>query len=62
MAVLFDQTTMYFDPMIIMNPITRISYVYYLVFAVFLLLPMGLQIVGEWRFAKLRTGVEVIDL
>ena len=61
MAVLFDQTTMYFDPMIIMNPITRISYVFYLVYAVFLLLPMGLQIVGEWRFAKLRTGVEVLD-
>ena len=54
MAVLFDQTTMYFDPTIIMNPITHMSYVFYAVYAVFLLLPMGLQIVGEWRFEKLR--------
>ena len=58
MAVLFDQTTMYFDPMIIMNPITRISYVFYTVYAAFLLLPMGLQIVGEWRFEKLRTTAD----
>lgn len=58
MAVLFDQTTMYFDPMIIMNPITRMSYVFYTVYAVFLLLPMVLQIVGEWRFEKLRITIE----
>ena len=54
MGVLFNQTTMYFDPMIIMNPITSMSYVFYVVYAAFLLLPMGLQIVGEWRFEKLR--------
>ncbi len=58
MAVLFDQTTMYFDPMLIMNPITSLSYVFYAAYAFFLLLPIGLQIVGEWRFAKLRTVVE----
>ena len=54
MAVLFNQTTMYFDPMIIMNPITSMSYVFYTAYAFFLLLPMGLQIVGEYRFAKMR--------
>ena len=54
MAVLFNQTTIYFDPVIIMNRITALSYGFYAVYAVFLLLPMVLQIVGEYRFKKLR--------
>ncbi len=58
MGVLLNQTTMYFDPMLIMNPITSLSYVFYAVYALFLLLPMGLQIVGEYRFNKLRTTIE----
>ena len=58
MAVMFYQTTIYFDPMIILNPITSMSYVFYAAYAFFLLLPMGLQIVGEYRFAKLRTTIE----
>lgn len=57
MGVLFDQTTMYFDPMLIINPITGISYVFYIAYAFFLLLPLGLQIVGEWRFKRLRNGI-----
>lgn len=52
MAVLFNQTTIYYDPVIVMNRVTGMSYVFYGVYAVFLLLPMGLQIVGELRFAK----------
>ena len=58
MGVLFNQTTMYFDPMLIMNPITSLSYVFYTAYAFFLLLPMGLQIVGEYQFEKLRTSIE----
>lgn len=54
MAVLFNQTTIYYDPVIIMNKITPMSYLFYGAYAVFLLLPMGLQIVGEWRFKRLR--------
>ena len=54
MAVLFNQTDIYYDPVIIMNPITVMSYVFYAAYAVFLLLPMVLQIVGEQRFEKLR--------
>ena len=54
MAVLFNQTTIYFDPVIIMNKITVLSYGFYAVYTVFLLLPMVLQIVGEYRFKKLR--------
>ena len=54
MAVLFDQTNIYYNPAIIMNRITPMSVVFYVAYAVFLLLPMGLQIVGEWRFERLR--------
>lgn len=54
MAVLFNQTTIHFDPVIIMNKITALSYGFYTVYAVFLLLPMVLQMVGENRFEKLR--------
>lgn len=54
MAVLFNQTTIYYDPVIIMNKITPMSYLFYGAYAVFLLLPMGLQIVGEYRLKKLR--------
>ena len=57
MAVLFSQTSMYFDPMIIINPITRMSYVFYTAYAIFLLLPLILQIVGEWRFEKLKNRI-----
>ena len=58
MGVLLNQTTMYFDPMLIMNPITSLSYVFYAVYALFLVLPMGLQIIGEYQFKKLRTSIE----
>ena len=53
MGVLFDQTTMYFDPVLILNPITSMSYVFYGAYALFLMLPMGLQLVGEWKFKRL---------
>ena len=58
MGVLLNQTTMYFDPMLIMNPITSLSYIFYTAYALFLLLPLGLQTVGEYRFEKLRTSIE----
>ena len=53
MAVLLDQTKMYFDPIIIINPITILSYVFYGAYTVFLLLPMTLQVIGEYRFKRL---------
>ena len=54
MGVLFDQTGMHFDPILILNPITPMSYAFYSAYAVFLLLPMGLQIAGEWKFTRER--------
>lgn len=52
MAVMFNQTTIYYDPMIVMNPVTTLSCVFYVVYAIFLLLPLCLQLVGEYRFVK----------
>lgn len=50
MAVLLDQTSIYYDPVIVMNPVTKISYLFYVVYGFFLLLPMGMQLAGEHRF------------
>jgi len=52
-AVMFDQTFIYYDPEIVMNRITAMSVVFYLVYAVLLLMPMVLQIAGEKRFGRL---------
>jgi len=53
MAIMLDQTWIYYDPEIIMNRITVVSYVFYAAYAVLLLMPMGLQIIGEYKFKKL---------
>ena len=56
MAVLFNQTTIYFDPVIIVNKVTILSYVFYGAYGLFLLLPLLLQVIGEYRFKKKVTG------
>lgn len=56
MAVMLDQTWIYYDPEIIMNRITVVSYVFYAAYAVLLLMPMGLQIIGEYKFKKLSSN------
>lgn len=56
MAVMLDQTAIYYDPEIIMNRITLMSYVFYAAYGALLLMPMGLQIIGEWRFKRLAKG------
>ena len=53
MAMALDQTNIIYDPEIIMNRITVGSYVFYAAYAVFLLLPLSLQIIGEQRYARL---------
>ena len=52
MAVMFNQTNILYDPEIIMNRITPVSYLFYIAYAAFLLLPMGLQIAGEQSFRR----------
>lgn len=55
MAVLFNQTNIYYNPQIVMNRITVVSGVFYVAYAIFLLMPLGLQIIGEWRFDRQKT-------
>lgn len=57
-AVFFNQTQIHYDPQIIFNRITPLSYLFYTAYAVFLLLPMALQIIGERRFDKLAESIE----
>lgn len=49
-AVAFNQTTMTYNPEIIVNRITPISGVFYIAYAVLLLLPAILQTAGEIRY------------
>lgn len=54
MAVLLDQVNIQYDPEILMNRITAVSFVFYFLYALFCLMPFILQIFGEVRFARLR--------
>ena len=54
MAVMLDQTHIYYDPQLIMNRITPVSYVFYTAYACFMLSPMILQMYGERRFSRQR--------
>lgn len=50
MGSAFNQTHIYYNPAIIFNPLTPLSYTFYAAYAILLLLPMILQMVGERRF------------
>ncbi|MBE6050746.1 MAG: energy-coupling factor transporter transmembrane protein EcfT [Clostridium sp.] len=50
MATAFNQTSIYYNPRIVINRITPASYIFYLTYAFFFLLPMVLQIKGELKF------------
>ena len=54
MAVLLQQTDIIYDPRIIMTPITAMSYLFYAGYAVFCLMPMGLEVWTQYRFWKAR--------
>lgn len=55
MGIALNQTTIQYDPEIIMNRITPASWLFYMAYAVFLLMPLILQLIGEWRFQKQQT-------
>ena len=54
MAVMLKQTDIIYDPRIIMTPVTNMSYVFYAGYAVFCLMPLGLELWTEYRFWKAR--------
>ena len=49
-----DQTSIHYNPQIIMTGITFMSYIFYVAYGILLLLPMILQIAGERKFERLR--------
>lgn len=54
MGILLNQTHIQYDPEIILNRITPLSSIFYMVYAFMCLLPMILQLIGEVRFDKVR--------
>ena len=57
-AALLDQTVIYYDPEIIMNRVTPVSFVFYTAYAVFIMMPAVLQIWAEGRFKRPVPGIE----
>jgi energy-coupling factor transport system permease protein len=57
MGVLLDQTSILYNPEIVLNRITPLSALFYAAYLVLCLLPMALQIVTEKRYEKLRRRV-----
>lgn len=49
MGIELNQTSMFINPHMVMNPITTLSYIFYLVYAFYCLLPMSLQAFGAIR-------------
>lgn len=56
-AILLDQTSILYNPEIILNQITTLSLLFYAAYALLCMLPMALQLIGERRFKKLRAIV-----
>ncbi len=56
MAVLLKQTDILYDPRIIMMPVTFMSHVFYAGYALFCLMPLGLELWTEYRFWKARNA------
>ena len=57
MGVLLDQTHILYNPKIIMNRVTSVSVLFYIIYAFLCLLPMGLQIVSICRFERQRRKI-----
>lgn len=57
MAVMLKQIDIIYDPRIIMTPVTTMSYVFYIGYAVFCLMPLMLELWTEYRFKKARRSL-----
>lgn len=51
-AAALDQCHILYDPVIVANRVTLASYAFYGAYAAFCLLPLILQLTGEWRFSR----------
>lgn len=59
MGHLLNQTTFYFDPILIMNPVTVLSYGFYAGYLCLCILPLVVEIFGEWSFRRSRKALPV---
>ena len=57
MAVILKVTDMTYDPRIIWNPVTPISCLFYLGYAILCLMPLGLELWTEYQFRKARKSI-----
>ena len=57
MAVMLKQTNIFYDPKIIMTPVTSMSYLFYAGYALFCLMPLGLELWTEYRFWRARKAL-----
>ena len=57
MAAMLKQTDILYNPRIIMTPITSMSYLFYIGYALFCLMPLGLELWTEYRFRKARKAL-----
>ncbi|MBQ8763665.1 MAG: hypothetical protein IJZ07_06125 [Clostridia bacterium] len=57
MGVMLKQTDIVYDPKIIIAPITSMSYVFYIGYAVLCLMPLGLELWTEYKFRKARKAI-----
>lgn len=57
MGISLNQTDMIFDPKIIINPITPMSYLFYFAYAALCLMPLALELRTQYRFKKARKNV-----
>lgn len=57
MGVMLRQTDILYDPRIVMIPITPMSYFFFAGYAVFCLMPLGLELWTEYRFHRARRAL-----
>lgn len=61
-GMLLTQTSIQYNPQIIFNRMTALSFMFYAAYLVFCLLPGALQLVGEWHFRQLTSRVKPSDM
>ncbi|NLD20624.1 MAG: energy-coupling factor transporter transmembrane protein EcfT [Clostridiales bacterium] len=61
-AVAFNQTNIYYDPQIVMNRVTPVSYVFYAVYGILFCMPLVLQIKAEILFGRSSKGIDHIEV
>lgn len=54
MGWMLNQTQIQYDPRIVMNPVTSMSWFFYAGYMVFCLMPLGLELFTEWNFRRAR--------